>query len=194
MSKREPLSQEQRETALKDILGPDREAMVGAAKLLSADASTTSRLLELLEPERRIETRHAILYALSWHDDLALWGLMVRILEDRSEAPKVRGQASEGLAYLFNKVSADSREFEIAVKALLDALKDPSPEVRYCALFALGSSNHPPLIPALKEMLADKTPVEGWVGTVADAASRAIEWIGWPRPKPVDPSDEDERK
>lgn len=193
MSEREPLSQQQREAALKDILGPDREAMVRAAKLLSSDASTTSRLLELLEPERRVDTRHAILYALSWHGDVGLCELMVRILEDRNEAPLVRGQASEGLAYMFGYMKMDSREVEVAVKALLDSLRDPSPEVRYCALFALGATKHPPLIPALKELLADKTPVAGWVGTVADAASRAIEWIEWPQPKRGDPSTEDEQ-
>jgi HEAT repeat protein len=160
-------------------MGADHGAMVEAAKLLEADVSSAPRLLEFLETERRVDTRHAILYTLSWHADVGTWDLMVRILSDPHEDPLVRGQAAEGLAYTFDKVSPGSREFEVGVKALLDALKDPSPEVRYCSLFALGATKHPPLIPVLKEMLADQTPVPGWVGTVASSAANAIEGIEW---------------
>lgn len=179
MGEREPLSPEQREAALRDIMGADRSAMVEAARLLESDKSTTPRLLELLETERRVDTRQAILYTLSWHADLGTWDLMVRILSDPGEAPRVRGQAAEGLAYSFSQVSPGSREFESGVRALIDALKDPEPEVRYCSLFALGATKHPPLIPVLKEMLADLTPVPGWVGTVAHSAAGAIEGIEW---------------
>ncbi|MFP2895826.1 HEAT repeat domain-containing protein [Corallococcus sp. 4LFB] len=171
------LTPEQRDTALKDLLGSDLLAMGEASKLLSFDASTTSVLLPLLDGESRIETRHAILYALTWHGDLTLWSLMVGILTDTQEAPQVRGQAAEYLSYNFAKVRTDSAEFEVAVKALLDALKDPSVEVRYCAVNALGCTGHLPLIPTLEEMREDKTPAPGWVGTVSDEASRALEWI-----------------
>lgn len=177
MTERAPLSQEQRESALKDILGPDLGAIVQAAHLLSADKSTTSRLLQVLEDERRVDNRHAILYALTWHANLATWGLMVSIFADSNETPKVRGQAAEALSYMFGYVGRDSKEFEAAVKALLDGLKDASPEVRYCAVNALGATGHLPLMPAITEMLADHTPVPGWVGTVSDEASRALEWL-----------------
>lgn len=151
--------------------------MVRAANLLSSDPSTTSRLLELLEKERRVANRHALLYALTWHPDLGLWSLMVQILSDTQEAPLVRGQAAEFLAYNFASLRTDSRDFETGVHALLHALEDPSPEVRYCAVHALGSTGHPPLIPMIEKMFEDKTPVPGWMGTVADEASRAREWI-----------------
>ncbi|AGC44519.1 HEAT repeat-containing PBS lyase [Myxococcus stipitatus DSM 14675] len=177
MSESKPVSQEQRESSLRDILGSDRTAMVQAATLLSSDASTTSQLVELLQSERRIETRHAILYALSWHSDLKLWDLMVQMLSDSNEAPLVRGQAAEGLAYMFSKVRTVSREFEVAVNALAAALKDPSPEVRYCAVHALGTTGHPPVKTMLEEMLVDQNRAEGWVGTVGEAASRAIETL-----------------
>ncbi|WP_227027415.1 HEAT repeat domain-containing protein [Corallococcus soli] len=178
MSRSEPLSQEQRESALKDIQGPDRSVIVPAAKALSEDRTTTSRLLELLDVESHVDARHGILYALSWHADLGTWDLMVRILADPQEAPNVRGQAAEGLSYMFYQVKLDSKEAEAAIKALLAALKDPSPEVRYCAINTLGATGHLPLIPVLKEMLADQTPVPGWVGTVGEEASRALDWIG----------------
>jgi len=170
-----PLSEAERESALNDIVGRDEEVIARAANILSADRSTTSRLLALLGGEIRPNNRVAILYALTWHADLATWGLMVRILADPREDPKVRGQAAEGLSYMFAYTRSDSQEFENAVKALVDALKDPSPEVRYCAVNALGSTGHTPLIPVLQEMLADQTPVKGWAGTVGDEAARALE-------------------
>ncbi|MCY1042378.1 HEAT repeat domain-containing protein [Corallococcus sp. bb12-1] len=175
MNERAPLSQVQREAALKDIVGSDLGAIVEAAKLLSSDRSTTATLLKLLETERRVETRQGLLYALCWHGDLGTWDLMIHILADPQEAPKVRGQAAEGLSYMFMSVRTDSREFEAAVHALRGALKDPSPEVRYCAVNALGATGHPPLIPVLQAMGEDRTPVPGWMGTVSEEASRAIE-------------------
>ncbi|WAS87970.1 MULTISPECIES: HEAT repeat domain-containing protein [unclassified Corallococcus] len=168
---------EQRDVAMKDILGDDRTAMVKASILLCYDKSTTSTLLRFLEAETRVDTRHAILYALTWHSHLAQWDLMVGLLKDVQEPPLIRGQAAEYLSYNFSMVRTDSAEFEVAVKALLDALKDPSPEVRYCAVNALGTTGHLPLIPTLEAMREDKTPAPGWVGTVSDEASRALEWI-----------------
>lgn len=181
MSQREPLSPEAREAALTDIRGQDPEGIVRAAKLLSTDPSTTSRLVPLLESEHRVEVRQGILYALSWHADLGTWDLMIRVLSDPQETPKVRGQAAEGLSYMFHKVPPGSPEFEAGVAALRGALKDPSPEVRYCAVHALGSTRHRPLIPVIEELLEDRTPVPGWMGTVGDEARRALEFLTWPR-------------
>ncbi|WP_244221921.1 HEAT repeat domain-containing protein [Corallococcus exercitus] len=168
---------EERDVALKDILGDDPIAMVKASKLLCYAKAATPTLLRFLEAETRVDTRHAILYALTWHGHLAQWDLMVGILKDVQEAPLVRGQAAEYLAYNFLNVRTDSAEFKVAVDALLEALKDPSPEVRYCAVHALGNTGHPPLRPALQEMIQDRTPVPGWVGTVSSQASESMEWL-----------------
>ncbi|WP_143177605.1 HEAT repeat domain-containing protein [Cystobacter ferrugineus] len=108
MSEREPLTEEQRAAALRNIRGPDRGAIVEAAKLLSADSSTTARLLELLASAARVEVRHGILYALTWHGDASLWNFMIRILSDQKEHPKVRGQAAECISYLFDGVETES--------------------------------------------------------------------------------------
>lgn len=164
---------------MKAIGGSDRVAIVEAAKLLSGDRTTTDRLLALLDGEGRADSRQGILHALSWHGDLRTWGLMVRILADDREAPKVRGQAAEGLAYMFDLVKADSPEFELAVKTLLEALTDPSLEVRYNAIFAIGATRHLPLIPALEALLGDSTPVPGWGDTIGRKAADAIEWLTW---------------
>ncbi len=184
MSRQPPLSLEQRRTALTDIRGDDRGRVVEAAKVLSSDPSTTPDLVGLLATETRADVRQGVLYALAWHADLGTWELMIRILSDAAEAPNVRGQAAEGLSYMFHKVTADSEKFEAAVSALLVALKDPSPEVRYCAVNALGATRHQPLIPVLERMVEDKTPVPGWLGTVGDEARRALEWINWPSKRP----------
>ncbi|WP_233595459.1 MULTISPECIES: HEAT repeat domain-containing protein [Corallococcus] len=157
------------------LVGADPDVIIQAAKALSSDRSTTATLLGLLQSERRVETRQGLLYALCWHGDLGTWDVMVHILADPREAPQVRGQAAEGLSYLFMSVRTDSPEFDGAVHALREALNDPSPEVRYCAVNALGSTGHPPLIPVLQEMRGDRTPIPGWVGTVSEEASRAIE-------------------
>ncbi|WP_407667380.1 HEAT repeat domain-containing protein [Myxococcus dinghuensis] len=86
---------------------------------------------------------------------------MVSILLDRKEDPKVRGQASEALGYGFANLKTTSEKFLQGVSALLEALGEPSPEVRYCAAFALGCTGHPPLLPVLEKMRADQTPVPG---------------------------------
>ncbi|WP_157758564.1 hypothetical protein [Cystobacter fuscus] len=103
------MTEEQREAALRDIRGPDPVAIVEAAKLLSADSSTTARLLELLASEERVEVRQGILYALTWHGDVSLWDLMIRILSDQKEHPKVRGQAAECISYMFDKKEGSSQ-------------------------------------------------------------------------------------
>lgn len=146
---------------MKDIVGSDPRAIVNAATLLSGDPTTTGELLELLKVEDRAEPRQGLLYALSWHGDLRTWGLMVRILADARETPKVRGQAAEGLAYMFDLVGAESPEFQLAAKTPLQALSDPSLEVRYNAIFAIGATKHPPLIPALEALLGDSTLMPG---------------------------------
>lgn len=179
MSPSAQLSAEEREAAFQDVRAEDLGRVVRAAKLLSDDRvpSTTTRLVALLETETRVDVRQGVLYALAWHANLETWDLMVRVLSDAKEHPHVRGQAAEGLAYSFYKLVPGSVKFEAGVAALSAALKDLSPEVRYCALFALGSTRQRSLVPLIEGMLNDRTPVPGWFGTVGDEAARALEWI-----------------
>ncbi len=196
MPPEEKPSEEQIKSALRDILGEDRGAIIESAKLLSYARSTTQELAAMLASEHRPENRQGILYALSWHANLGTWNLMVAILANPNEDPKVRGQAAEGLAYMFDYLRPESDEFRAGTLALLDALRDPSPEIRYCAVHALGATAFPPLIPAISQMLADKIPAPGWIGTVADEAGRALEHLQGkyrhrmqcsdPQPEPTD--------
>lgn len=177
MTKRVPLSPEERGAAFVALCGQDGAEVREASKRLSGDPTTTTRLLALLETQTRPEVRQGILHALAWHGDLAPWDAAVHIVADSNEAPAVRGQAAEVLAYNFNKAWPGDGRFEAATGALLAALKDPSPEVRSCAVHALGCTAHLPLLPALEAMLSDQTPVEGWNSTVAAMAAEQIEWL-----------------
>ena len=171
------LSDEQRTAALEGIRLSDRLVVVDSAKALSSDPASGGALMALLERETREENRKGILYALSWHSSLNTWDLMLQILSDEREAPAVRGQAAEGITYLFRSQDPKSLAFKEAIEVLSAAARDPSPEVRYCAAHAMGASGHLPLIPVLHGMLRDHAKVPGWVGTVADEASRAIKWL-----------------
>ncbi|WP_239989418.1 HEAT repeat domain-containing protein [Corallococcus macrosporus] len=160
-------------------MGSDRATIDPAAKLLSGDPTTTDRLIPLLDTVSSADARQGILYALSWHGDLRAWELMVRILANPQEDPVVRGQAAEGIAYMFSQVRPGTARFESAAKALLSALKDPSLEVRFGAIFALGESNHLPFVPVLEALVNDQTPVPGWGETIGEKAAAAIESLTW---------------
>ncbi|MBZ4421837.1 HEAT repeat domain-containing protein [Myxococcus sp. RHSTA-1-4] len=121
--------------------------------------------------------RQAILYALSWQDDVRAWWPLVKVLADVNEAPAVRGQAAEGIGYLFARKRKNRLGYTVAMEVLLWALGDPSPEVRYYAIFALGASRDPSIIPALQKMLKDPGRSDAIVGTIGDEARSAIDWI-----------------
>jgi HEAT repeat protein len=159
--------------------------MVEAAKRLATDPSLASTLLRLLRVEKRIEARQAILFALSWQDDLRTWHPLIRILANSDESPKVRAQAAEGLAYKFFRKRKGSKGFKAAVEALVAALKDPSPEVRYFAVFALGASLDRAVVPVLRRMTRDRENPTGFMGTVGEEAEEAIERIQTQRAKGV---------
>jgi HEAT repeat protein len=171
------LSRRERDLALRDIRGTDRVAMVEAAKRLATAPSVLPALLKLLRVEKRVEERHAIVFALSWQNDLRTWQPLLRVLANPQESPRVRAQAAEGLAYLFFRKKKDSKGFRAAISALVAALKDPSPEVRYFAVFALGASLDRRVLPVLRKMTKDSESPKGLVGTVGEEAEEAIECI-----------------
>jgi len=171
------LSKRQRARALSEICGDDGVARVEAAKKLAADPPSFSELRALLRHEEREETRHAIAFALSWREGLQSWALLLRLFLDRRESPMVRSQAAEGLGYMLGRKRKGTLGFQAAVRALIAALNDPSPHVRYSSVFALGASCERRLIPALRRKLTDRATPAGFVGTVAAQAKEAIEAI-----------------
>ncbi|WP_257452775.1 HEAT repeat domain-containing protein [Archangium lipolyticum] len=177
LTKTDGLGQEARHAALDALSGGDQRAIVDAARLLSSGRGMAVPLLRKLKTEPRAVNRQAILYAISWQDDIRAWWPLLKVLADVDEAPAVRGQAAEGIGYLFWRKSRSKRGYLIAKDVLLWALNDPSPEVRYYAIFALGASRDHSVIAALQGMTKDSGRSNAIVGTVGEEARRAIAWI-----------------
>jgi len=171
----QPLSGPELEAALAQLGSADGPTVIRAATLLSGQRELTSRLLPLLADERRPANRQGILYALAWQGDLSLWETFIQVLSDTNEAPDVRGQAAEGLEYLFSEVDPGTARFEAGVSALVGALHDPSPEVRGCSALALGSTGHLPLVPTIAQLLSDDARGTSFHGGEKDAAEEAID-------------------
>lgn len=112
--------------------------------------------------------RHAAAYALGWLGDERAIEPLIDALTDKSESPRVRGQAAESLGIL-----KDRR----AVRPLVGALKDPSVEVRFWSAFALGLLRDPRALQELRRLVkTDKASLPGW-WQVRKEASDAIERI-----------------
>jgi hypothetical protein len=94
-------------------------------------------------------------------------GFLIRVMEDRTEDSLLRGRAAESL---------QTRSAPRATRALMNALRDPAVEVRFWAVFALGSHPAKKAIPALEPMLGDSAVLPGWwsVGQEAEAMLDAL--------------------
>jgi len=94
---------------------------------------------------------------------------LLRVVKDADEPPEVRGDATEALIYFRD---------ERAVPTLLEQLADPSPEVRFWAIFALGHLAGPEVIPTLQHLAeTDDTVVPRWwsIRKEAQDAIRSIQ-------------------
>lgn len=182
MRPRPTLFARERSRALRELRGSEEVARVEAAKKLACDPSAFPDLRKLLRVEQSAVIRHAIVFALTWHDDLRSWPILVRLLTDKTESPLVRGQAAEGLAYLFHRKRRERPDFRAGVDALVVALSDPSPEVRYFAAFALGAAGDASTLHVLNKLTEDRARPAGFVGTVGDEAKAAIQRLSPLRP------------
>lgn len=91
--------------------------------------------------------------------------ILCDVVASPNEAPAVRGQAAESLAYMGNGR---------ALSALLEAARDPAPEVRFWCAFALGHLGDERAVPVLEKMVAaDQASVEGW-GSISAEAREAL--------------------
>lgn len=176
MTKQE-LSGEELKQALDALRGGNRTVLLEAARRLASNKGLAVTLLQMLKEESRVSNRHGILYALSWQGDVRVWWPLLKVLANVNEVPLVRGQAAEGIAYLFWRKRQGSLAYRIAIELLTWTLSDTSAEVRYYALFALGASKDPAVIPTLRAMTEDDGRSDSIVGTVGQEAQKAIRWI-----------------
>ena len=159
---------------LTNLEDDDLVVKIEAAKRLAASKTAFAPLRDLLKLSTSIETRFAIVFALSWQNDLRVWKTLISLLRDEHESPRVRAQAAEGLANMFHRKRKGTTGFNAALVVLTNALKDVSSEVRYFAAFALGASRDPSVVPALRRLRHDQATSEAYVGTVGDEVSTAI--------------------
>jgi HEAT repeat protein len=147
----------------------DADAVVRweAAKALTAlgDKRAVPPLIALMQGTGESGQRTAAAYVLGWLYDARAVVPLVHVLRNTQEAPELRGQAAEALAYIGNRR---------AVPALLVALEDPSPEVRLWSAFALGELRDQRAVSPLERLAAtDTAPVPGW-WTVGEEAREAL--------------------
>jgi HEAT repeat protein len=119
----------------------------------------TRRGLErILVSGKSAEARKRAAWALGFlHDEDAAPALL-RTLADRNEETEVRAYAAEALGH----VAPQTRHDE-ALAALLHALTDLAPEIRFWAAFALGNLGDERAIPALQRLAdRDTDSVPGW--------------------------------
>jgi HEAT repeat protein len=117
--------------------------------------------------------REAAAYALRWFDGEAATAVLVTVLNDSLEVPRVRATAAE---------SCNHYGPSAAMPHLIRALRDQSPEVRFWAAFALGQMGAAEALEELERLIAtDTAVVEGWWSVkkeAADAKRAIVERIG----------------
>lgn len=108
----------------------------------------------LLNADDDVWVRGMAAYALGRLNDPRGRDALFRIVKDANVPPQIRGDATEALTY-FQDVRA--------VPALVEQLRDPSPEVRFWAVFSLGQLADTDVIPELERIVAEDDAVApGW--------------------------------
>jgi HEAT repeat protein len=141
-----------------------------AAKAMwdDSDNQLERPLILTLRNGRRPFNRAAAAYALHMVTTPKTIIALERAVKNKSEHPRVRGEAAEALAHYHRKKSHD---------VLLRGLADPSKDVRFWCAYALGQMAEKRAVPALKLLVTtDKRPIKGF-HSVGKEAADTIECI-----------------
>ncbi len=157
--------------------GSELDAFEAAKAFIRVQPSGyTTQLAEILETAANPHNKEAAAYALSWleKNNEALDALISTLLAvDMPES--VRGQAAEGIGE--HKPRKNHKLRQKAEAAILTALNDESPEVRFWSCFAAGKIKLREALPILLQIKEkDKSVNPGW-WQVSEEAEDAIEWI-----------------
>jgi HEAT repeat protein len=125
----------------------------------------TRHLIEVIRSKSSTIKRQASIYALSLLGDERARACLERVLLDPEELPQSRGMAAEALGLLRLR-SRTSR-------ALVLMLDNPSAEVRYSCLCALGALRDESALRHIEHLTGDLGSLEG-EGTVAERAQLVI--------------------
>jgi len=164
------MTREQRQRIVVRLNGRNQIDAFEAAKAIwrNSDPSLERSLISILRNGRRPFNRAAAAYAMQMVTTLRTIRALERVVEKRSEHPKVRGYAVESLAHGHRKETHG---------LLLKALGDPSKVVRFWCAFALGQMAELRAVPRLERLAAtDKRLVRG-SHSVAEEAADAIKNI-----------------
>ena len=157
----------------------DADLMMQAAVELSlvTNAGTMDPLIYLMKSGDTPDRRKAAAYALTFsffRNVKRLNDAFVEVLNDTEQPPPVRAQAAEGLGNYHAYGDHRTKQFQLALHVLVDALSDRSAEVRFWSAFALGSMGSKAALPALRTLARnDPSLVKGW-WYVSEEADDAI--------------------
>jgi len=132
------------------------------------------------DPEVRYQSGHELQF---FFDD-RLCDLYLEVLLDPAEAPRVRGQAAEGLHLWPSCGDGRTRLYKRVVQGLIACLSDGSPEVRFWCCYALGQLRARAAVPYLQQLVDSDTEIcPNWwpVRDEASDAIRAIHGKPWPQ-------------
>lgn len=129
------------------------------------------------------ESRTAAAHLLHWLFNVEAVPVLCQVVQDRSESPRLRGQALESLGGLMMHADRRTRFYRQATKAVLSSLEDFYPEVRFWAAYAASCMRCRRALPLLEQLsTSDPGLCPGW-WSVADEAKDAIAAIRtgkWP--------------
>lgn len=133
------------------------------------DERALRRVERVLEGRGSEQGRAAAAYVLGFSGESAFADVLARRLVDPDESTVVRGHAAEALGHLLQHqpVLAEIRT------AIVSALIDPEPVVRFWSAFAAGALGLQESRSRLRRLLADDAFIEGW-WTVRQEAEWAL--------------------
>jgi len=164
------MTDEQRRRIVSRLNGRSRVDAFEAAKAVweDSDERLERHLILTLKKGRRPFNRAAAAFAMQMVTTSRTIVALESTVKNKSERPRVRGEAAEALAHCHRKQSHN---------VLLTGLRDPNKDVRFWCAFALGEMAEKRAVPSLKRLVAsDRRIVKGFY-SVANEAADAIENI-----------------
>jgi HEAT repeat protein len=122
----------------------------------------------ILREGRKPFNRTAAAYAMQMLTTPKTIIALERVVKNKSEHPRVRGQAAESLAHHHRKKSHD---------VLLRGLADPDKDVRFWSAYALGEMAEKRAVPALKLLVSSDTRTIRGFHSVGKEAADTIKCI-----------------
>src|SRR5215472_1618502 len=158
------MTEEQRQLVLSRLNGRNRVDALEAAKDVwkDSDKRLERPLILTLKKGRRVFNRAAAAFAMQMVTSPRTIRALETVVKNKSEHPRVRGEAAEALAHCHRKKSHD---------VLLTGLGDSSKDVRFWCAFALGEMAEKRAVPALKRLVvSDRRTVKGFHSVAQEAA------------------------